>query len=84
MLKPIRDDEKCFQYAVIVALIHKKMGKPHKDSQTLSLSLIDITGKEQITHQEKIARKVLKKNNPKIYLNVSYVKKNICKKYLHY
>ena len=76
MINPIKDEDKRFQYAATAALNHKEIGKTHKESQTLSLSLIDITGKEHITHQEKIAGKGLRKNNPKNYLNVSYVKRN--------
>ena len=66
----IKNDDECFQYTVTVTLNHEEIGKTHKEFQTLSLLLLNIT------HHESIAGKVLWKNNPKIYLNVSYVKRN--------
>ena len=42
--------------AVTVALNHEERGRTHKEYQTLSLFLINVTVKGQIINQEQIAR----------------------------
>ena len=49
----IKNDDECFQYTVTVTLNHEEIGKTHKEFQTLSLLLLNIT------HHESIAGKVL-------------------------
>ena len=44
-INPKNNDGKCFQYALIVALVIKTSKSVHKEYQKLSLLLINITGK---------------------------------------
>ena len=53
----------------------KKWKEIHKEYQKLSLLSVNLTGKECITHQEKMIGKSLRKNNLAIALNMLYVKK---------
>ena len=44
-INPKNNDGKCFQYALIVALVIKTSKSVHKEYQKLSLLLINIIGK---------------------------------------
>ena len=82
-INPInKKDKKCFQYAVIVALNHEKIGK-HPERTTTIKSFINKCKLEGINFPSgKGDCKKFEKNNVAIALNVLYTKKE--KKYLGY
>ena len=55
-----KKNNKCFQFAVTVALNHEEIGK-HSERITKIKSFINIIQKKQIFHQKKMIGKKLKK-----------------------
>ena len=56
-------DDTCFQYAATVTLNHHQQIEIHLQRRSkLSLLWVNITGKEQITLQEKMSGNILRKN----------------------
>ena len=72
-------DGKCFQYAAKTPLIHKIIWKNSQRISKLSFLEINIIGKEQIIHQEKMIRKDLKKIMLLMFCIIKMINKIIIK-----
>ena len=57
-ISSIKKDNKCFQYAVKVALNHEQIKKNLQRIKKLNLLQINRTGKEQITHRKRCSKKI--------------------------